>query len=391
MQILWIALKDLRIAARDRSGLLLQLAMPLVLITVLGVAFGGAFASRPVIPRFEVGVVDQDTGQLAETLWQILQDSQLQELFLPTAMEADRARELIKEGELAGAIVIPANFTTDVFAGKPTSLQIWCDPGQELRPIIIQTVAQSYVDNLLATQLVVSEALENGQTIAQHEIEALGQQIASEINKVRARLEIDVVTTGKQVDSFLYYAIGMACMFLLMSGSIGLQSIASEERRQTLSRIMATPTARVRFLLGKSLGQMGITVVQFVILYVVTSLIFKTDWGSPLAVLLLALAYAFAIAGLSMLVVALIPNRVAAANAWLISVQIMAALGGSMVPLSQFPPFMLKVACISPSFWGLRGFLDIAMAQPLPLVNMLVLAITGLVAITLGTWRLARG
>ncbi|HBK86072.1 MAG TPA: hypothetical protein DDZ53_08610, partial [Firmicutes bacterium] len=172
---------DLRIAARDRSGLLLQLAMPLVLITVLGVAFGGAFASRPVIPRFEVGVVDQDTGQLAETLWQILQDSQLQELFLPTAMEADRARELIKEGELAGAIVIPANFTTDVFAGKPTSLQIWCDPGQELRPMIIQTVAQSYVDNLLVTQLVVSEALENGQTIAQHEIEALGQQIASEI------------------------------------------------------------------------------------------------------------------------------------------------------------------------------------------------------------------
>lgn len=391
MQVLWIALKDLRLATRDRSGLLLLLVMPLVLITVLGFAFGGAFASRPVIGRFEVGIVDQDGGQLATAFGDILRDERLQELFAPTALTADEANESVRTGKLAGAIVIPANFTSDVMSGRATNLQVWRDPGQQLRPMIIETVAQSFVDNLLATRLVVDEALKSGQNIEPHEIESLGRQIAVEIDRAKVRLQTDSIASGKQVGSFLYYAIGMACMFLLFSGNLGLQSIASEERRQTLSRMMVSPTAKVRFLLGKSLGQVSITVVQFVILYLVTRFVFKAEWGSPVAVMLLALVYAFAVAGLSMLVAALIPNRAAAVSAWSIGVQIMAALGGSMVPLSQFPPFMLKVAYISPSYWGLRGFLDIAMALPLPMVNIFVLAATGLIGITLGTWRLARG
>lgn len=391
MQVVWIALKDLRLATRDRSGLLLLLVMPLALITVLGFAFGGAFTSRPVIGRFEVGIVDQDGGQLATAFWDILRDERLQELFAPTALTADEANESVRMGKLAGAIIIPANFTSDVMSGQATNLQVWRDPGQQLRPMIIETVAQSFVDNLLATRLVVDETLRSGQNIEPHEIESLGRQVAAEINRVKVRLQTDTIASGKQVDSFLYYAIGMACMFLLFSGNLGLQSIASEERRQTLPRMMASPTAKVRFLLGKSLGQVSITVVQFFILYLVTRFVFKADWGSPLAVLLLALAYAFAVAGLSMLVAALVPNRAAAVSAWSIGVQIMAALGGSMVPLSQFPPFMLKVAYISPSYWGLRGFLDIAVALPLPLASIFVLAATGLIGITLGTWRMARG
>ncbi len=391
MQVVWIALKDLRLAARDRTGLLLLLVMPLVLITVLGFAFGGAFASRPAIGRFEVGVVDQDGGQLATAFWDVLQDESLQELLVPTTLTADAANEAIKTGKLAGAIVIPPNFTSDVLGGQTANLKVWRDPGQQLRPMIIETVAQSFVDNLLATRLVVEEALRSGQNIEPHEIESLGLQIAIEMNRVKVRLQADAIASGKHVDSFLYYAIGMACMFLLFSGSLGLQSIASEERRQTLARMMVSPTAKIRFLLGKSLGQVNIAVIQFVILYLVTRLVFQTDWGSPLAVMLLALAYAFAVTGLSMLVAALIPNRAAAVSAWSIGVQIMAALGGSMVPLSQFPSFMLKVAHISPCYWGLRGFLDLATGLPLPLVNIFVLAATGLIGITLGTWRLARG
>jgi ABC-2 type transport system permease protein len=219
---------------------------------------------------------------------------------------------------------------------------------------------------------------------------ALGQQIAADISKTQVRLQTEAVASGKQVGSFLYFAIAMACMFLLLSGSLCLSSIASEERRQTLARMMASPTAKVQLLLGKALGQVCITILQFTILYLVTSLVFKADWGNPLAVFLLALAYTFAIAGLAMVVAALVPNRGAAVGAWSICVQIMAALGGSMVPLSQFPAIMLKVAQFNPNYWGLRGFLDIALDLPLPLVNISALAAIGFLGIALGTWRLAR-
>lgn len=391
MQIVWIALKDLLLAARDRSGLLLLLAMPLVLITVLGTAFGGAFATSPVIATFDVGIVDEDGGQLAITLGDILQDESLQKLLNPISLTADEAKELVKAGDLAAAIVIPDGFTADVFGGLAVSLQVWRDPGQQLRPMIVETIARSFVDNLLATRIVVAETISSGQSIAPDAIESLGQQIAGDISKTQVRLQTEAVASGKRVGSFLYYAIGMACMFLLFSGSLCLSSIAGEERRQTKARIMVSPTANVQFLLGKALGQVCLTIAQFAILYLVTRFAFQADWGSPLAVLLLALAYTFAIAGLAMLVAALVPNRGAAVGAWSIGVQIMAALGGSMVPLSQFPAIMLKIAHFSPNYWALRGFLDIAMDLPLPLVNISVLVAIGFLGISLGTWRLARG
>src|SRR5882724_2731153 len=61
MAIWTLALKDLRLLARDTRAAVIMLAMPLVFILVLGLALGESFGQKPD-DRLRVSVVVLDAG-----------------------------------------------------------------------------------------------------------------------------------------------------------------------------------------------------------------------------------------------------------------------------------------------------------------------------------------
>src|SRR5262245_59135038 len=61
MPVWTLALKDLRALARDRRAVVILLAMPLVVILVLGLALGETFGQKPD-DRLRVSIVDEDRG-----------------------------------------------------------------------------------------------------------------------------------------------------------------------------------------------------------------------------------------------------------------------------------------------------------------------------------------
>lgn len=386
IQVLNITMKDLRVVARDRTGLMMLLAMPLILIAVLGAVFGNAFAQSPKIEPFAVAVVDHDHGALADLLWQVMDGPELQDLVTISKLEETEAEDLIRKGKLVGAIVVPADFTVLATSGQAAELHVLRDPGQEFRVSIVQAIAQAFTDHLTAAQLAIAEVAAGGEV---PDPAALGEQVARQVAEAQVRTEKEVVVPGAKIGSFQYYAFGMACMFLLMSGSVGLQSIAAEERNQTLARTIAGPVSRASFLMGKAGGQIAVAFAQFVILFLGTSMIYHVNWGNPCGVMVVGFAYSFAVGGLSMLVASVVKSSAAAITAWMIGVQLCAALGGSMVPLSQFPNFMQKVAMLSPNFWGLKSFLSLAMGQPIPWAYVMPLFMVGTIAVSVGVTRLA--
>lgn len=387
MRALQIALKDLRVAYRDRTGLLLLLVMPLVLIAVLGAVFGGTFAQSPTIEPFTVALVDQDDSYLSDVLWQVLSGDELRDLITAQRLTLAEAEEQIRQGQIAGGVVVPAGFSASVLGDGSSSLQLLRDPGQELRASILQSIIQSFADHLVASRLTMQELLSSGQAI---DPLRLGQQVAAQVAAAEVQVQKDVVVPGAQISSFQYYAFAMACMFLLMAGHLGLQSLAVEHRNQTYARTMVTPTGKLSFLLGKVGGQVAIGFTQFLILAVGTRVAYGVVWGSWPAVLLTGFVYSLSVGGLSVLVSSLVSNPAAGIGAWNIGVQIFTALGGGMVPLSQFPGFMQKVAMVSPVYWGLKSFLALGMGQAMPWNSVLPLLAVGVVAIVLGTLRLAR-
>lgn len=387
MQALMITWKDLQIAYRDRTGLMMLLAMPLILIAVLGAVFGSSFADTPTIATIAIAVIDQDRTHFSGELWQVLSGDELADLVVAKQMTEVEAEAELKQGRLAGALLIPSGFAASVMGNGSSELVVLRDPGQEFQASILQSIAQAFADQLTAARLTVQEALQTGQVVDPVQ---LGQQVAHQVAEARVKLEREVVVPGAQINSFQYYTFSMACMFLLMAGNFGLQSLSDEERKQTYARTMVTPTSKLSYLLGKVGGQVALAFTQFLILALGTRLIYGVVWGDWPAVLLVGLIYSVTVGGLAILVSSLIRNAATALSGWVIGVQVGTALGGGMVPLYVFPDFMQKVAMVSPVFWGLKSFLALGMGQPLPWQYVLPLLAIGVISIVLGLTRLAK-
>ena len=187
------------------------------------------------------------------------------------------------------------------------------------------------------------------------------------------------------ITSFQYYAAAMAVMFMMMSGTVSLESIAVEKRNLTWDRLMSSPTSPAFLIVGKFLAVLFVNSFQFVVLLLGTSLLYKVSWGDNLLMALSAgVCYAVAVSGLSLFVAAIIPSSNVSLAVWSIGVQISAALGGSMVPLSIFPRVLQSIARISPNFWGIRMFTALMGGEALQLTHVLPLLTIGLVAVCIG-------
>lgn len=101
-------------------------------------------------------------------------------------------------------------------------------------------------------------------------------------------------------------------------------------------------------------------------------------------------AYAVAVSGLSMLLAGLIKEMRTADLISGIGIQILAFVGGSMLPLSQFPDFLKRLSDVVPNKWALTGFLEIMAGvnwgEILPAIIGLFLV--GIAAMLIGTLRL---
>lgn len=221
---------------------------------------------------------------------------------------------------------------------------------------------------------------------AQFDPNLLTQTILTELHQNPPQAVEELSTSQPPLSAMEYYAAGMGVMFLLFAGQLGLQSISSERRQQTLHRLLATPTSSFTFIFGKFLGILLIAFAQFLILALGTSLLFNVDWGNPLAALSVALAYSAAVSGMALAVSAWVPNENVAIGAWSISVQILSLLGGSMIPLMTFPDSMRTMAYFTPNYWALQGLLQTMQNGPFPWASVLILFALG--AVTLGVGSL---
>ena len=388
MKVLIIALKDLTIAGRDKKGLLLLLAMPLILIAILGSALSQSFSTTPKIEPFEVGIVDQDQGPLAQTFIDVLNSAELKEIIIPVQMTEDEAKSRIQEGKLSAAIVIPPKFSQDVIDGSSTALEVLSDQTQSLRPLIVESICRSFINQIVASQTAIEQVMSASPNppTARLDPKQITEAILTELDQNPPQAIEELSTSQPPLSAMEYYSAGMGVMFLLFAGQLGLQSISGERRRQTLHRLLATPTSSLTFVFGKFLGILLIAFTQFLILALGTSIFFKVDWGNSLAVLSVALAYSAAISGMALAVSAWVPNERVAIGAWSISVQILSLLGGSMIPLMTFPDSLRTLAYFTPNYWALQGLLQAMQNGPFPWASVLILFALG--AVTLGVGSL---
>lgn len=398
MKSLAIALKDTKILIRDRSALLILLAMPLTIIAILGLSLSSMWSGSGVINKFDVGVVNQDGGSVAKVFVDdILGSKDMKKILTLTKPDEKQARLSVASGDLAAAIIIPKGFSDNINQGKSAKMIVLGDPGQQIRYGIVRSVTESFANHASSVMIGVTSSLEGwakAGAVLPGQISTESPILVAEAQAEQQNPKISVAkkstSNEKTVSAMQYYSVGMGVMFILFGSMFGAFSLLEERHQLTLARMMAAPVGRLTILAGKLGGIFLIGLMQFGVLVAATRLLFGVDWGKSIpGVILLAASTVLAATGMAIFIASIAKSQGTAAGFSQIMIQGMAALGGSMIPLASMPQAMQSASKFTVNYWAISGFNDLMLGKGIEAVLMNCLILTGIAAafMALGVWR----
>ncbi len=408
-KILTIMWKDISLLWRDRTALILVIAGPLVLTLGMGLVTGSFNRSddAPAVSEIPVAIVDHDGGELAQPLIDLFTGPDLSDLLSAEVWDDEAAAlEEVRAGRVAALIVIPDGFSQsfmpDMATGDspaPVALQIYGDPGSPIRAGIVRSIAEEFTARaetgvttirLSLTELVTSGAVPPEQLpdVGRALSEGLltGDASTSTSGLIRVRTETAAAGDDDQGFNLLsYFAPAMALLFLMYAVTLGARTLLSERREGTLARMLAAPVTPGQVLGGKVTGIFLGGFIQMAVLILLTTVMFRLNWGNPLGVLLLVVAAALAATGWGLLIASLSSNDSQISAMGMALTLIFGIVSGSFIPGQSFGPVMNAAARLTPNRWALDGFMSLAAGDGLagiaaPVAALSVMAVVLFVA-----------
>ncbi|NUO97292.1 MAG: ABC transporter permease [Nonomuraea sp.] len=368
--IAWINLVRL---VRDRTNIFSVVIFPIILILVLGLAFGGEGKPR-------LGVTGGDGPLAAELVSALSRSGQLE--LVRVADEAE-ARDDVEHGVLTAALLIPEDYDRALAAFTPVELPYVArnEPGA------LQLGA--------AVRSVVSESTMAARAAA-YVREGSFPDLVARIGRIGVPgVTVEYATTGParpvQVSGFDVAATSQLLLFVFLTSLTGATALIETRRLGVSRRMYATPASTRTIVLGEAAGRVGVALAQGLVIMLGSGLLFGVRWGDPFGAAALLLAFSLVGGGAGMLLGSVARTVQQAVSVGVLAGLGLAAIGGAMVPLDLFTGPMRQVAHLTPHAWALDGFAELlresgTVTAILPQLG--VLAAFAAAFLALGAWRL---
>lgn len=337
-RILDIGHNDLRLFLRNKTSFIWLFVMPFAFVYFMGFASRGP--GNPSNRNPPVLVENQDSNFLGRVFMDAL-GAQGMWLLSPTNREP-----------AARGIRIPADFTHNALAQKPTKLEFFKREGSaETDAVLIEA---RLVRALIAMNGHILEAVTRGAG-ANTLNEAGLREVMAAANPVSLNARFagrKPVPTG-----FNFSLPGNLVMYLMMNLLIfGGATVAAERRNGVIRRFMVHPVERGEMVMGKIYGLMLLGVVQIVFFLGVGKFALGVNLGANLpAVTLTLLVLAWVAGSLGVLVGSVITSEDRVTGLCVLVSLLMAALGGCWWPLEIAPPALKTIALCLPTGWAMQA------------------------------------
>lgn len=411
---LTFAWKEIQIALRDRGSLVVLFLLPLIMGSLIGGAnLAAARSQTEDIILLKIGLVNLDEGLFGEEIVKALNGINI--LKITSYSTQAEAENLVAKGELAAAILIPADFSRLLDAHTPTKVEVVVDPAQPESASIVAGIMNQVGGEIILwgeVQFGIREVLRtsgllDSATAAEKravEAQSLGA-IMTRLNEMRKNPIISVVSEdlqkakveGNWAITFLANLIpGITVLFVFFIVGSTSASLLGERESGTLRRVLASPVPRGAMIGGKMLAYMLIACLQVVVLFSVAHLGFGMPLGnSPLGLVLITLAVTFVATALGMFVATIAKSADQAGTIGSVVALVMGGVGGSIPMGSADPVFRAQglqgtLAHLAPHGYAVEAYYRV-MAEKAGLVDVLplvgVVAAMGLVLFIVATLR----
>lgn len=397
-----LAAKDLRLFLRDRTALLLTFLLPLVLGTVFGTAMKGMAGGGDGdgAPRVELAVEDRDGSESSRALITALEAA----AGLAVDVVPD-ARRLVRNGDRACGLVIPAGYGAGVAAGAAPDLALLRDPSQaisqqvvlfQLAPVLLERQFKSLGAGLSTRVLELLEFPAAGRGIADAALRDSYARIEAVVHDLEAQGAFDAAgeapsgttsDTGdaagfdplRELPRFLGLAAedvagrddggpapsagashafaSMAVMMLLFS-VVGAGGTLLQERAEgTLTRLQLTPAAGHAVLLGKLLSVGLVALAQLALLFAYGGAVFDVPvLADPGALTIVSVAWVALAVGIGLAFAVYCGSQKQLEGLSTLVILVMSAIGGAWFPREITPAWFQTVGGLTPVAWAMDAY-----------------------------------
>lgn len=380
MKVLEIARTNLRRLFRARANIFFVIVLPMLIILLLGAAFGGS--DRPVIGVVGSGVVVDDV---------VAELTRSGEVEAQSVAGTRDLEDEVQRGGLQGGLIVPAGAEAALAQGDAVTLDYLARPderGAQLRLALSAAVGR------VGARRNAARFVSEGRGVAYDRALGLATAAEATVPPVSVRTQVaGEELFPEDVGTFDLGASAQLLLFVFLTSLTGASALIEVRLLGVSRRMLSTPTSARTVLFGETLGRYLVALAQGLIIMLGSLIGFGVSWGDPLGATAVLLLFCLVGAGAGMLVGATLANDQQAVSVGLLLGMGLAALGGSMVPLEIFPEAMRQVAHITPHAWGNDAYAELVrrggtVTDILPELGVLALYGAGFLA--LAAWRLSR-
>lgn len=295
---------------RDPLRLAFALLGPIILMLTFG--YGISFD----VEDLPYAVADQDQSAESRELLQAFSGSRFFEQ-RASSTSAEELEARLRSGEIAIAIEIPSGFGRALLTDETPEVRVAIDAAMPFRAETargyLQGLALSYIED--QTERTYGEVLDTA-----------GAGI-----ETRYRYNQSFESVNAMVPSVIMM------MLVLIPSMMAAMGVVREKETGSIANFRSTPVTRAEFLLGKQLPYVGIALVSFASLVILSYAVFGVPIkGSVLALVLGTLLYVLATTGFGVLVSTFTKTQVAATFATAVIAIVPAVnFSGLLVPVSS--------------------------------------------------------
>jgi len=337
--ILAMIRKDLQLFLADRRAVVMGLVAPVAIASFFGSIFSGSpDAERAKIP---VAIIDQDRTAVSRG---IVEGARGDQYLLVSNPTADEARDAVKKGTLAVAVIIPQGFGDAAGRAFFTGA---AKPELNVLRDLLQSARKFYGAPAPAA---AAPAAPGATAAAPAPRRGLSMPYA---------VKEEAVTSGDNVsyNGYAHSFAGMGIQFLLLASiDLGV-GILLERQRGLWKRLRSAPISRLSLLAGKAASGSLIALLTLTVSFAFAMIVFGVRiQGSLIGFAAIALATALMASTFGLLVASLGKTPGGTRGIASLSVLLMVMLGGAWVPSFIFPAWLQRLTVVIPARWAVDGF-----------------------------------
>ncbi len=365
------------------------LLIPVVFTFLFGIIFGSS--EENILPAIKVLSVDQDQSLFSRLYLSALTQGELKDMMnLENISSEEKARSLMNKGKASALIIIPPEFGKKIWAGNPVEITLIKNPSEQFLPQIAEEISDTTVLLFSALFQVFSDEIDrirelskqpeipdqiisNLSVMIKDRMESIGKYVfppVISIKQVTQHENQETEENSLSVQSYILPAISI--MFLLFICNVVFEDLLREKEKGTLLRMSISPLRMSEFVWSKILTSILIGIICSLFLVILGSFLFSITWGRLDVLLVIIICLNILLSGFIAFLYTFIRTERQAGALMSSVIIVMALLGGSMIPISNFPPFVQKISLLTVNYWGLEAFRKNIMGEPISQIWLIV-------------------